>query len=164
VSRKSLITWMLAAPLLAWSATTPDGPVTSKMIGGHLYLTRGGVTRHGCLKMRKSTREGSTWKADQTWAQGISAITHPGDGSATLSLNLGWALQRALPDHLEKIKLSAEDLAAIHHKWLSGNYFVREIFAKGNSKVRAESEADTRLQVFFGGDDVNRYCKAQWAD
>ena len=144
-----------------------EGTLSSSLKGGWIGLTDGTTEKKGCVKFVKFEKNNGKWEQVDSWAQGVT--DHSGNTTkATLGIplpikfNFSWVIRAAVPDSLEKITLPTGDVQSMFSNWNTGNSFVKTIYASDGAKVDSEAKADTKFKLYFGGPNVNSYCKSEW--
>jgi len=142
--------------------------LTTSLKGGWIKLNDGTTEKKGCVKFVKFTKKDGTWKRVDSWAQGVT--DHEGNSTKSvlgiplpIKFNFSWLISTSVPDNLEKITLPISDVQSMFTNWKSGSSYKKTIYSKGTKKVDSESLADTKFELYFGGTDVNNYCKTEWS-
>ena len=142
-----------------------DDNLTTKVMGGWLHIKE----KKGCVKFVKYRKENGKWVFDQRWAQGITDQSGNSTSKnylgvpATIKFVFSWLIKQMIPSGFDVTTLSQSDISSMYNNWKEGNPYVKTIYAKGSTKVGSESNADTKFNVYFGGDDTNTFCKNEWS-
>ena len=144
-----------------------EGTLSSSLKGGWIGLTDGTTEKKGCVKFVKFEKNNGKWEQVDSWAQGVT--DHSGNTTKVnlgiplpIKFNFSWMIRAAVPDSLEKITLPTGDVQSMFSNWKTGNSFVKTIYASDGAKVDSEAKADTKFKLYFGGPNVNSYCKSEW--
>lgn len=135
--------------------------------GGWITLSDGKTKKSGCVKMVKYIKTNNKWVYDQSWAQGVSDINGNSTNASLgvplkIKFNFSYLIMLATPDSFESAYLDENKVNSMFNNWKSGNTFKQVLFSKDKTKVNSETEADTKIELYFGGETINDYCKSQW--